>query len=409
MLKLSELIHSPVTPDAVLTLTFEQRQRSRLRVTLDDGRAAALVLARGTRLRDGDRLRAQDGTIVGIAAAPEPVTTITCADPHLLARACYHLGNRHIALQVEAGWLRYQQDPVLDDLARGLGLAPLHGQAPFEPEAGAYGHAHGSEQAAPALQAASGHEREHLRTVPGGGSALLSLLRLTSASLPIGSFAYSQGMEYAVEQGWVADAAGAGAWIAGLLRHVQRRQDLPVFVRLYRAWEANDPAAIRHWNARLLAMRESRELRAEEINVGAALARLLADLGIGRASGALFRERVEDEERAPALSTASEEREDVAGYLAMFALACVEWRIPLFEAACGLAWSWCQNQVAAAIRLVPLGQTAGQRILQESIVQIPAVVEEALALADRDIGFTAPGLALASARHERQYTRLFLS
>jgi urease accessory protein len=93
----------------------------------------------------------------------------------------------------------------------------------------------------------------------------------------------------------------------------------------------------------------------------------------------------------------------------MFALACVEWRIPLFEAACGLAWSWCQNQVAAAIRLVPLGQTAGQRILQESIVQIPAVVEEALALADRDIGFTAPGLALASARHERQYTRLFLS
>ena len=73
MLKLSELIHSPVTPDGVLTLTFEQRQRSRQRVTLDDGRAAALMLARGTRLHDGDRLRAQDGTVVGVAAAPEPV------------------------------------------------------------------------------------------------------------------------------------------------------------------------------------------------------------------------------------------------------------------------------------------------------------------------------------------------
>jgi urease accessory protein len=254
--------------------------------------------------------------------------------------------------------------------------------------------------------------------VPGCGPALLSLLRLASPSLPIGSFAYSQGMEYAVEQGWIADATGAGDWVAGLLRHVQCRQDLPLFARLYRAWEGNDLDAVRHWNARLLALRESRELRAEEINVGAALARLLADLGIARASAALFRKAsdgMEGEGHAaglltPALSSDAEEREtDVPGYLAMFALACVEWRIPLHDAACGLLWSWCQNQVAAAVRLVPLGQTAGQRILQESIALIPAVVDEALAIDDGDIGYTAPGLAMASARHERQYTRLFLS
>jgi urease accessory protein len=297
----------------------------------------------------------------------------------------------------------------------------VHGQAPFEPEAGAYGHAHGPEPAAeatPPPRAASRHGHEHPAAVSGGGPALLALLRLASPSLPIGSFAYSQAMEYAVEQGWIADAAGAGGWIAGLLRHVQCRQDLPLFARLYRTWEGNDLDAVRHWNTRLLALRESRELRAEEINIGAALARLLADLGIARASVALFMETsdsVDGEGHAvglltPALSSGAEEREmEGPGYLTMFALACVEWRIPLSEAACGLAWSWCQNQVAAAIRLVPLGQTAGQRILQESIALIPAVVAEALVIEDGDIGYTAPGLALASARHERQYTRLFLS
>ncbi|MCC6301665.1 MAG: urease accessory protein UreF [Gammaproteobacteria bacterium] len=200
-------------------------------------------------------------------------------------------------------------------------------------------------------------------------------------------------MEYAVERGWISDAATARAWIAGLLRHAQRYQDMPLFMRLYRAWAAGDAAGVQRWNARLLAARESRELRAEEYNVGTALARLLADLGI---------------ERARRQASLDAEVEG-GGHLAMFALACVEWRIPLYDAGCGYLWSWCQNQVAAAVRLVPLGQTDGQRILQELIALIPSVAEDALAIEDDDIGFTAPGLALASARHEGQYTRLFLS
>lgn len=134
---------------ATVTLTLEQRARSRLRVRLDDGREAGIFLDRGEGLRDGDCLVAEDGLVVRVRAARERVSTVVCADPHLLARACYHLGNRHVALQIEPGRLRYLHDHVLDDLVRGLGLTVTTEDAPFEPEPGAYGgmahgHGHGS-------------------------------------------------------------------------------------------------------------------------------------------------------------------------------------------------------------------------------------------------------------------------
>ena len=127
-----------------LTLPFELRQKSRLRATLDDGREAALMLPRGAVLRSGECLRAEDGTIVSIKAALETVSTVSCDEPVLLARACYHLGNRHVPLQIGAGWCRYLHDHVLDDMVRGLGCSVQCEQAPFEPESGAYaqGHAH---------------------------------------------------------------------------------------------------------------------------------------------------------------------------------------------------------------------------------------------------------------------------
>ncbi len=113
-------------------------------MTLDDGREAGIFLERGDALRDGDCLISDDGLVVQVKAAAELVSTATCADPLLLARACYHLGNRHVALQIEPGRLRYLHDHVLDDLVRGLGLEVTVEDAPFEPEPGAYGgHAHG--------------------------------------------------------------------------------------------------------------------------------------------------------------------------------------------------------------------------------------------------------------------------
>lgn len=126
-------------PGATLTLPLEKRVRSRLHVTLDDGSEAGVFLERGQVLHDGDLLASEDGVIVQIRAAAEPVSEVRCDDPLLLARACYHLGNRHMSVQIAAGQLRYQHDHVLDDMLRGLGLNPTFVEAPFEPEPGAYG------------------------------------------------------------------------------------------------------------------------------------------------------------------------------------------------------------------------------------------------------------------------------
>lgn len=129
-----------------VTLTWAQRTRSRLRVRLDDGRAAGILLPRGSSLRDGDGLESEEGLRVRVLAAPETLSQARSADPLLLARACYHLGNRHVALQIEGDRLCYLHDHVLDDLLRGLGLSVSVVSGPFEPEAGAYGgisHGHG--------------------------------------------------------------------------------------------------------------------------------------------------------------------------------------------------------------------------------------------------------------------------
>ena len=115
-------------------------------------------------------------------------------------------------------------------------------------------------------------------------SSLPRLLQLCSPSLPVGAYAYSQGLECAVERGWVRDEASAGDWILGLLNHGLRNLDLPVLARLYRAWRAADPNAARRWNAWLYASREAAELQREDHHLGTALARLLTDLGIAEAS-----------------------------------------------------------------------------------------------------------------------------
>ncbi len=141
-LRIVERLSADSPAQATLTLPFEQRQKSRLRTRLDSGEDVGLFLPRGTVLRHGDRLRAADGRVIEVRAAPESVSTARTDDPLRLARAAYHLGNRHVALQIGPGWLRYLHDHVLDGMARELGLTVIDEQAPFEPEAGAYGGGH---------------------------------------------------------------------------------------------------------------------------------------------------------------------------------------------------------------------------------------------------------------------------
>ena len=138
MIEVHEVLQESLTASEQLVLPFELRQRSRLRATTASGTELALLLPRGTVLRDGDRLRAVNGLIIAVQAATESVSTARSDDVAQFARVCYHLGNRHMPLQVGAGWLRYLADHVLDRMVAELGLTVVHEQAPFEPEAGAY-------------------------------------------------------------------------------------------------------------------------------------------------------------------------------------------------------------------------------------------------------------------------------
>lgn len=142
MLRITERLEHPQPASATLTLPFELRQKSRLRARLGDGEEVALMLERGTVLRGGDVLRAETGRLVQVVAAAEPVSTARGEDALLLARACYHLGNRHVPLQIGPHWVRYLHDHVLDDMVAALGLEVIFEQAPFEPEGGAYGGGH---------------------------------------------------------------------------------------------------------------------------------------------------------------------------------------------------------------------------------------------------------------------------
>ncbi|MGC3981159.1 MAG: urease accessory protein UreF [Steroidobacteraceae bacterium] len=219
--------------------------------------------------------------------------------------------------------------------------------------------------------------------------SMLRLCQLVSPALPIGAYNFSQGLEYAVHMGWAHDEASTQDWILGVAEQAAGTLDLPLLLRMHGAWSNGDVSDARYWSTYLLASRETEELRAEERHLGRSLAKVLVSLQIEAAQ-----EWVKDSD---------------ASYACLFALAASQWQIERTQAAAAYLWAWCENQVLAAVKLLPLGQTAGQRILNELLQQIPAIVERALLLVDDDIAVAAPVQSMASAWHETQYTRLFRS
>jgi urease accessory protein len=211
------------------------------------------------------------------------------------------------------------------------------------------------------------------------------LLQLASPALPVGAYSYSQGLEAAIEAGIVADAAGAARWIGEVLEISLAAMEAPVLLRLVAAWREGDAAEARRWNEIFLASRESAELRAETVQMGYSLNRLLGDLGVDRVDF------------------------DEPSYPCVYARAVAAWGIDARAALVAYLWAWAENQVMAAVKAVPLGQTDGQRILLSLGARLETIAARAEAMQDDELSSFAPGLAILSSRHETQYSRLFRS
>jgi urease accessory protein len=226
---------------------------------------------------------------------------------------------------------------------------------------------------------------------------LARLLQLASPALPVGAYTYSQGLEWAVECNIVHDEASAGRWIADLLQHGIGRYEAPLVFALMAAWTATDgrtdEPAIRELNAEFLASRESAELRAETVQMGFSLRRLLRDLR---------------DERLAEVAATVETLTEVA-FPTVWAGIAARWQIAPQAALTAYLWSWAENQVMAALKAVPLGQAAGQRLLAALGGQIPLVAVNAEKLPKTKWANFTPAFAIACARHETQYSRLFRS
>jgi len=223
-------------------------------------------------------------------------------------------------------------------------------------------------------------------------SVLLQLMWLASPALPVGGFSYSEALEAAVESGRVGDEVHACAWLADQLHLGLARSDIAVVGRAMSAWQAHDAAAVAQLNDWVTTTRETHELRQQTQQMG----RSLADWLKNRAAG---------DERLAALAALS----PAPTWPIAFALAAAHAGAPLREALLAFAFGWAENMVQAALKAVPLGQSAGQRILGTLCQAIPDAVDHALALSDDQRQAFTPMLAILSAQHEVQYSRLFRS
>jgi urease accessory protein len=218
-------------------------------------------------------------------------------------------------------------------------------------------------------------------------ASLLHLLQFASPALPIGGYSYSQGLETALEEGLVSDADSARAWIARCLDEVVARWDAPVLWRLLKASAARDGDAVAQWGQCFMASRDTAELRAETVQMGYSLGRLIAELGVADTS---------------ALG------EDVTLPLA-FACAVDGLDIPHDDALLAMLFAWVENQVLVCVKSVPLGQVAGQRLLLSLRPEIERAALLARSLPDDALSNWAPGLSMLSMRHEVQHGRLYRS
>lgn len=219
--------------------------------------------------------------------------------------------------------------------------------------------------------------------------SLIRLLHLASPTLPVGAYTYSQGLEWAVECGAVRDEAGAARWIGDCLEWGVARCEAVYLAHMLAAWGDGDATRLAALDADFLASRETAELRAETLQMGHSLARLLRELADFPADAAL-------------------DRDEISFPLA-WSRAAAAWGIAGEDAVAGYLWAWLENQVMAALKAVPLGQTAGQRLLARLGARLQALARVAVAAPIEASANFLPAFAIASSLHETQYTRIFRS
>ncbi|MFP5348320.1 MAG: urease accessory protein UreF [Gammaproteobacteria bacterium] len=221
-------------------------------------------------------------------------------------------------------------------------------------------------------------------------SMLLRLLQLASPSLPVGAYSYSEGLEYAVHAGWVRDAQSLQTWLRDGLLDGAAQLEAAIVARVHDAYVGGETNGSERWDDWLSAARETEELRAQSHDMGRALLRLLADL-------------------SPPLPVARAWLARSCNFATAFAMAGAQWGIAREATVVAYLQSWVANLASAGVKLIPLGQTAGQQLLLELQPTVLQAVSLALAASDDDLGVANCGLALASMAHETQYSRLFRS
>jgi urease accessory protein len=257
---------------------------------------------------------------------------------------------------------------------------------------------------APARRSLAWRRREPVALTSAG---LLRLLWLASPALPVGGFSYSEGLEAAIDSGAVSDEHSAGDWLLDQLALAQARSDLAVVAKAIAAWRRGDAARITELNDWVRLTRESHEWRLQTEQMGRSMLAWLRQ------------RRVDAGGTATAAELASTGGLDGLALLGAlqpapcwplaWSLAAAQSGAPLREALLCHAFGWAENMVQAAVKALPLGQSAGQRVLQRLAEAIPAAVDRAIALPDSARQAFTPMLAILSARHEAQYSRLFRS
>lgn len=232
--------------------------------------------------------------------------------------------------------------------------------------------------------------------------SILKLLQLCSSNLPVGGYTFSQGMEYAIDANWLKTQSDVEAWVVSYASATLRYSDLPLLKKTMAAIDANDSDTLLYLNAQALALRETKELLLADTAMGKALLKLLIDIDrkVPKALKQLYGRR----------SMRGVIDPSAVSFVAAFAVAACDDELSYQDAATGYAWTVVENQILAAAKLLPMGQTDCQAMLKRLTEQVAELLNNsAYPVDENEIGLSLPGLAMASAKHEDQYSRLYRS